>query len=128
VGLEVDRVDDHQFGGEGVPLSDRPHNVGAESAPELREVVLQHAGRSRRRLLTPKVVDETVAPHCLAAMDDQVQKQRPYLRACRLHRSAFAGDLEGAENGDSQPRLARHHLTSSPLAGTQQRYGDLACA
>ena len=109
MGLQLVDVHDDVLTGR-VPGPRRAHRVAAEPLAELRDVVLEHPSGGGRRVVAPQVVDEAIAAYELAAVQQQVDQQRPLLRARRLDAPTIPRDLERAQDAGPNRRVrhARH--------------------
>jgi hypothetical protein len=104
--FEAARVDRVRLDAEQVAGRAGDDQAVAERAAELRDGVLEHLRRGRRRPLAPEPVDQPIARHDLVGVQQEQREQRPLPSTRELDLSAFLDELQGPQD----PEL---HLASS---------------
>jgi hypothetical protein len=85
----------------------------AQHPAQLGYVVLEHARAGRGRASRPQVLDQAVAGHHLAVMDDQVDQQCPLLGAARRDRLAIVQHLHRPQDPELH-RAKRKTVSRGP--------------
>src|SRR4029077_962417 len=96
--LESVRVEVFRRDLQPVTGSDRLHGFRPELLAQARYVSLQRLGRGLGRLAVPQLVDEPVAGHRLAGVQQHDREQLSLLPAAQLDRGVAFADLERPEN------------------------------
>ena len=70
----------------------------AERTTEARDVGMQRLARSGRRLRSVQILDQPLAEHDLAAMEEQDREERPRSRSAEGDLAAAVADAQGSED------------------------------